>query len=94
MGARIPIPTSMNISAWEYHLQNYYDAQLIDFLKYGFPIDIVSKPKIDNAFVRNHPTATQYPQDVSKYITKEIQHQAILGPFPVSPITGLHCSPC
>ena len=93
MGARIPIPTSMNISAWEYHLRNYYDTQLIDFLKYGFPIDLVSKPEIDNVFVRNHPTATQYPQDVNQYIMKETQHKAILGPFPVSPITGIHCSP-
>ena len=93
MGARIPVPTSMNIGAWEYHLRNYYDPQLIDFLKYGFPIDLVSKPEIDNVFVRNHPTATQYPMDVNQYITKETQHKAILGPFSVSPITGIHCSP-
>ena len=92
-GARIPIPTSMNIGAWEYYLRNYYDPQLIDFLKYGFPIDLVNEPKIDNAFVRNHPTATQYPQDVGKYMAKEIKHHAILGPFPAAPIIGLHCSP-
>ena len=83
----------MNISAWEEHLRNYYDTQLIDFLKYGFPLDMVHNAIIDSKFVDNHPTASQYPQDIGKYIDKEIQHNAILGPFDEPPITGLHCSP-
>ena len=93
MGYRVPVPSTMNISAWEVHLQNYYDKQLIDFLKYGFPLDMVHNAIIDSKFIDNHPTAGQYPQDIGKYIHKEIQHHAILGPFDKPPITGLHCSP-
>ena len=87
MGYRVKVPSSMNIGAWEEHLHNYYDKQLIDFLKYGFPLDMVHKPNIDSNFVRNHPTATQFPDDIGKYIDKEIQHNAILGPFHKPPIS-------
>ena len=83
----------MNIGAWEDHLRNYYDTQLIDFIKYGFPLDMVPNPNLDNNFVHNHPTATQYPIDIQTYIDKETLHHAILGPFNDPPITGLHCSP-
>ena len=93
MGYRVPVPGSMNISAWEGHLRNYYDKQLIDFLKYGFPLDMIQNATIDSKFVHNHPSASQYPQDVGKYIDKEIQHHAILGPFDKPPLSGLHCSP-
>ena len=93
MGARLRVPTNMNINAWEDYLRKFYDTQLIDFLKFGFPLDMVPNPILDNEFVRNHPTATQYPVDIQTYIDKETHHQAILGPFHKTPITGLHCSP-
>ena len=93
MGARLRVPSNMNISAWEDYLRTFYDTQLIDFLKFGFPLDMVPNPILDNKFVRNHPTTTQHPVDIQTYIDKETQHQAILGPFQNIPIAGLHCSP-
>ena len=93
MGARLRVPTNMNISVWEDYLRTFYDTQLIDFLKFGFPLDMVPNPILDNKFVCNHPTATQHPVDIQTYIDKETQHNAILGPFKHIPIVGLHCSP-
>ena len=64
MGYRVTVPSTMNISVWEEHLRNYYDTQLIDFLKYGFPLDMVHNAIIDSKFIDNHPTASQYPQEL------------------------------
>ena len=51
MGSRIRVPSNMNIGAWEDYLRNFYDTQLIDFLKFGFPLDMVTNPTLDNNFV-------------------------------------------
>ena len=41
----------------------------------------------------NHTSAVQYPEDVPVYLSKELHHGAIIGPFENSPISGCHISP-
>ena len=38
-GARIPVLTPLNISAWESKLLDYHDRQIVDFLPYGWPVN-------------------------------------------------------
>ena len=37
MGCRIPVNSNLNISAWQEMLKEYWDVQLIELLKFGFP---------------------------------------------------------
>ena len=37
--ARIPVATQLNPDRWAFYLQDYWDKQLPDLIKYGFPLD-------------------------------------------------------
>ena len=38
-GCRIPVSSQLNILTWQDMLQEYWDVQLIELLKFGFPLD-------------------------------------------------------
>ena len=38
LGTRIPVKSQMNIQAWESLLEGYWDRQLLECLKFGFPL--------------------------------------------------------
>ena len=84
----------LKINNWDKYLTKlgYWDHQLIYFLRYGFPLDVVTGI-VPSTKVNNHPTAHNFPQHVKKYLSKEVALGAIIGPFKQPPISGLHCSP-
>ena len=59
---RIPINSHLNIDRWQYHLQGYWDQQIVDLLHYGFPLD----------FDRNSPLSSTYNNHTSPLI--DIEH--------------------
>ena len=73
-------------------LKGYWDTQLIDLLRFGFPLDIdrSSTLKCDN---KNHSSATDFPLDVEVYLKEETKFGAILGPFVNNPILECRNSP-
>jgi len=93
LGVKLAIPTALNIVAFQKYLVNYHDKQLLQFLKYGFPIDIDSQGFTPSMYTNNHPSAMQYGDHITKFLQKEINHGAIYGPFSKPPIEGLHVSP-
>ena len=91
MAARIPVNAQFNIPAWKSYLSEYWDKQIVDLLQYGFPLDFDhSKPL--NGTYENHSSAIKFPQHVHKYISTEIEYEAILGPFKEYPFP-CHVSP-
>ena len=78
--ARIPLTSGLNIPAWERELQGYPDDRLLQYLKFGFPLSLISPDSLDNQEVSNHFSARQYPQDIQKYLSKETSLGAMLGP--------------
>ena len=92
MGPQILVPSQLNIEKWEEVLKGYWDRQLIYLLKYGFPLDF-NQEAGSKSTLQNHKSATQFPEQVEKYITDELGHNALLGPFEEPPIDGLHISP-
>ncbi len=84
LGARISIPSGLNIPAWKEELADYYDAQIIDFLQYGWPMSY-ELPWPPTASVKHHQTALSFPDHIDKYIAKEQQAGALCGPFEVKP---------
>ena len=92
-GARIPLKSGLNLEAWEYHLSDYPNKKLIQYLKFGFPLSIQSPDKLTNTDIKNHYTALQYPRKVADYLQQEKSFGAILGPFDHPPSEHMHCSP-
>ena len=76
-------------------LHGYSDLQVLELLKYGFPIgynqDNVSKdnnpPGSENIYCKNHRGwgARDFPDSINKYLIKEACHGAIMGPFKQNP---------
>ena len=91
LAARIPVHSQLNIDKWHFYLAQYWDAQLLDLLEYGFPLDACR----DNQFISteiNHASALQNVHHVQSYIEEELKFNAILGPFDNKPIP-LHVYP-
>ena len=38
-GAKVPMDTPLNITAWDSRLQDYHDENVVKFLRYGWPIN-------------------------------------------------------
>ena len=99
-GAKIPVPSSFQITHWDRYLEHYHDRAVVDFLKYGWPINYNS-PIIPTSTSRNHPSANTpaITSFLSDYIRKELDHNAITGPFSGNPfsvtcmISPLQCVP-
>ena len=79
-GARIKVPTELNISNWRALCVNYEDQVLLDYLEYGFPLCVDRSNFVFNGQVVNHQSAEQYPADIEAYFQKELKHNAIVGP--------------
>ena len=74
-------------------LQDYPDDRLIQYVRFGFPLSIHNRSELHNTDVCNHQSALQYPVDISKYLKKEIELGAMLGPISVVNHLEYHCSP-
>ena len=87
-GCKIKIKTPWDIPAWEKHLKDYSDGELINLIKYGFPIECYPKGGSDKVH-RNHKGATDFPDQVQKYIERELKLGSVIGPFKHNPF-GKH----
>ena len=94
MAARRPVPSSLNIAAWEHYADGSADErELLDFVKFGFPLGYMG-PISDNRDTANHSTATAYPDHVNSFLQEEIDLGAVVGPFLAVPFTPwAHVSP-
>ena len=87
----IPVTSNLNVDRWCFHLLDYWDQQLPDLLEYGFPIDFDQNSALTSTFV-NHTSALQNGDHVAKYLSKELQREAIMGLFTKPPFP-IHISP-
>ena len=84
---RIPVPSNLNIQAWEHYLGILGDRhRVLDFIRYGFPTGYAG-PVSDTVGVQNHPSATEYPHHVQEFIEKELDLRGIVGPFDAPPFS-------
>ena len=91
-GARIPLPSGMNINNWRALLKGYGDSNVLQYLEFGWPIGIDRRATLFSEG-NNHTSATAHPQDITHYIVTELSHQAMLGPFAGPPTNNAHYSP-
>ena len=90
--ARIRVDTQLNLEEWQKQLQGYWDTQLIDLLRFGFPLDFnrLSPLRWEG---QNHKSAIDYPNDIETYLAEERSFNAIIGPFKNHPCPNGHISP-
>ena len=92
LGARIPVRSQLNISHWESTLSEYWDKQLLECIRFGFPLGFNRLCPLRHD-IGNHKSALEFPEHVDKYIEEEQKFGAIIGPFEEAPIPNLHYSP-
>ena len=94
MGARSPLTSRLNVQAWEsYATDTSEDAQLIDFVRFGFPLGYLG-PVSDTTFTPNHESAVNFPDHVDRFLREEMACGAFVGPFKAPPFSGwCHTSP-
>ena len=91
LGCHIPVHSNLHCDNWDYYLQHYWDNQLVDLFKYGFPLDFDRSSQLVST-EENHKSASINSIHIQKYISEELSHGAILGSFKDKPIS-LHTSP-
>ena len=81
---RRPVPSDIKANAWDRALKGYHDAEIVDYLRYGWPSSYTS-PVPPTPSYRNHPSALRHPKVINSFIKKELNNQALIGPFADSP---------
>ena len=84
--AKIQLPFDINFELLEKLAESYWDYQLPMFLKFDFPLDF---PKFEEWNLKSteesHSSAMKYTDHVDMYLSDEICHQAIAGPYDQPP---------
>ena len=84
MSVRRLVPSELNCDVWQSLLVNYYDSDIVDFLRYGWPVAYsAQRPPVSTP--KNHSSALRFPIDIDKFIQKELDKDALLGPFKCPP---------
>ena len=84
LGAKRLVHSRFNVNVWSHYLEHYQDRVIIDFLRYGWPINCQSDVLASSSF-HNHPSAVKNSSYLSTYIAKALSYQSVFGPF--------HCNP-
>ena len=89
---RIPLRTQLNVKEWESNQVDYWDTQLVQLIKFGFPLDFNRDSPL-HWEDKNHNLALLFPEHVDAYLKEEISHGAIVGPFESTHLNNCHFSP-
>ena len=64
---RIRVRSQLNIEQWQQELQGYWDVQLLDLLRFVFPLDFNRNTSLKCEH-KNHASAVQYHEDFQVYL--------------------------
>ena len=94
MHCRLPLPTATNIPTWRAWLEDYHDNIICDYMEFGWPIGYMADD-LPQTVSQNHTSSIAYPHHVDHFLAVELQHSALLGPFPNThpPFTFVATSP-
>ena len=92
-GARIPLRhTRLNIQRWRHHLVGYGEAEIVQYLEYGFPLGLSDEPTLVSS-TRNHGSALQYFPYMDEFFATGLERCELAGPCKVPPFGSVHVSP-
>lgn len=87
-GCKIPLDTKWNCEFLAQELADYSDKQIVEFIRYGWPIGITSTNFNTRNAPRNHKSAKDFPEQMSAYIAREHAEGTLLGPFKENPFNS------
>lgn len=88
-GLRIPVRSNWNTELLAQLLMGYEDAAVVDFLRYGWPVDRDPGCPIPDSWCDNHKGARDYPDVIDEFVHDGIREGYISGPHDSSPFGGL-----
>ena len=91
-GARARVPSGLRVAAWRHYLVDYHDTGVVDFIEFGWPVNYAGGTPLVSTDT-NHASATLYPEDIEHYVSTELEHNALAGPFRAPLVPYLHTSP-
>ena len=91
-GCRLQLPSGFNFQFLYKWLCDYPDKQVIEFLKYSFPVDYLGG-RTEGVVPSNHKGAIEFPSEMARLINKEVELGGTLGPFKTSPFLNPRYSP-
>jgi hypothetical protein len=89
-GCKIRIPTNLNVDYWENNLVDYCDKEVVQYLKYGWPLNVSTRPS-NHMVPHNHRSAIDNPEHVKKFLNKAFALDSMLGPFKKNPFSSPAC---
>ena len=93
IGARISLPhTKLKLDRWRYHLIGYENAELNQYLQFGFPLGLSAEPELTSK-TRNHGSAYTWYKYVDKFIATEVKECGVSGPVSKAPWQDMIISP-
>ena len=94
-GARIPLQhTRLNIPRWRHHLVGYDEAEVVQFLEFGFPIGLSSNPPPTLvSTLRNHGSSYQFFTHMDEFMSTGLERCEMTGPCRAPPFAEVHVSP-
>jgi len=87
LGARLSVPSLLNLSLWWSLLTGYSDEVVCDFLEFGWPIGYDYSGFLHSSDFRNHKGALDFPSAVDSYLSTEIASGSVCGPFVSNPFS-------
>ena len=90
---RMAVPLGLNIINWRRFLDTYDIPILLEYLEFGFPLNIDYTLFKINETTSNHTSANLQSLGVDKYFKDELEYGAIVGPLTRKLFDKLHCSP-
>ena len=91
-GVRIKLNPNFNPSIWHEILKGYDDLQVIDFMAFGWPASYECD-KIPSLGLPNHSSSVKNEGAVEKYLRKEVDSSAMLGPLVEVPFKWFRTNP-
>ena len=88
LGARLSVPTSLNLSLWRSLLTEYSDSVVCDYLEFGWPIGYDYHGILPFSDFRNHKGALDFPSAVDSYLSTELALGSVCGPFARNPFVA------
>ena len=87
-GARRPVKSTWNTDLLDQLLIDYEDKDVVEWIRYGWRSGWLPTMTAPVITTKNHKGATEYPEVLEKYITKEQSKNVVMGPYNKIPFQG------
>ena len=93
LGARVKMPhVGLKLDRWRHHLVGYENAEITQFLEFGFPLGLSLSPDLECS-TRNHGSSYMWYNHVDKFVCTEVTEGGLSGPFSKAPWWNTVVSP-